>query len=176
MSQLNATVALMVFNRPGPTRRVFAAIAAARPTRLLVVADGPRADREGERQICDEVRKIVSAVDWPCKVETNFSRRILVAAGALFQGSTGCSRLSRKPSSSRTIVCRIQVSSHIARSCSNAIAIATRLASSAGSIRCSSLFLFPTATTSPRWFTFGAGPHGGAHGENTMHPWRRGQP
>jgi hypothetical protein len=86
MSQLNATVALMVFNRPGPTRRVFAAIAAARPTRLLVVADGPRADREGERQICDEVRKIVSAVDWPCKVETNFSEENLGCRRRIISG------------------------------------------------------------------------------------------
>ncbi len=77
MNQLNTPVALMVFNRPGPTRLVFAAIAATRPVRLLVVADGPRADRQGERQLCDEVRKIVSAVDWPCKVETNFSEENL---------------------------------------------------------------------------------------------------
>lgn len=63
----------MVFNRPGPTRLVFAAIASARPDRLLVIADGPRSDRKGEQQLCDEVRRIVSNVDWPCKVETNFS-------------------------------------------------------------------------------------------------------
>lgn len=77
MKQLETPVALMVFNRPRPTRRVFAAIAEARPIRLLVIADGPRAGRQGERQLCDEVRKIVSAVDWPCKVETNFSEENL---------------------------------------------------------------------------------------------------
>jgi hypothetical protein len=73
MNQLNAPVALIVFNRPEPTRRVFASVAAARPSRLFIIADAPRADRQGERQNCEEVLKIVSAVDWPCTVETNLA-------------------------------------------------------------------------------------------------------
>ncbi|WP_158747911.1 glycosyltransferase family 2 protein [Acidobacterium sp. S8] len=66
-------VVLIVFNRPEPTRRVFAAIAKARPSRLLVIADGPRLDRLGESERCAEVRQIVSRIDWPCKVDTNFA-------------------------------------------------------------------------------------------------------
>ena len=73
MSPLQTPVALIVFNRPEPTRRVFAAVAAARPSHLLLIADGPRADRPGEAERCDMVRKIVSAVDWPCKVDTKFA-------------------------------------------------------------------------------------------------------
>ncbi len=73
MIPLNTPVALIVFNRPEATRRVFAAVAAARPSRLLIVADAPRTDRPGERQRCEEVLKIVSAVDWPCTVETNLA-------------------------------------------------------------------------------------------------------
>lgn len=73
MNQLETPVALIVFNRPETTRRVFAAIRETRPSRLLLIADGPRSDRSGEAERCDEVRQIVSAVDWPCKVETNFA-------------------------------------------------------------------------------------------------------
>jgi hypothetical protein len=73
MSQLRTPVAFIVFNRPETTRRVFAAITAARPSHLLLIADGPRANRPEDERRCDEVRRIVSAVDWPCKVETNFS-------------------------------------------------------------------------------------------------------
>jgi hypothetical protein len=73
MKQLETPVALIVFNRPEPTRRVFAAVAAARPSHLLLIADGPRTDRAGESDRCELVRKIVTAVDWPCKVETNFA-------------------------------------------------------------------------------------------------------
>jgi len=73
MKPLVTPVALIVFNRPETTRRVFAAIAAARPSRLMLIADGPRAERPGEIERCEEVRKIVTAVDWPCEVLTNFA-------------------------------------------------------------------------------------------------------
>ena len=64
---------LIVFNRPELTRRVFDAVAAAKPTQLLLVADGPRRGREGEAALCEQVRSIVSSVDWPCHVEENFA-------------------------------------------------------------------------------------------------------
>ncbi len=70
---METAVALIVFNRPDTTQRVFAAVAAARPARLLLIADGPRRDRTGEAESCEKVRRIVTAVDWPCKVETNFA-------------------------------------------------------------------------------------------------------
>lgn len=63
-------VLFIVFNRPEPTRAVFAAIRAARPSRLYVAADGPRAHRAGEAERCAEVRAIATAVDWPCQVQT----------------------------------------------------------------------------------------------------------
>jgi hypothetical protein len=86
VNQLETPVALLVFNRPEHTRRVFAAIAAARPVRLLIIADGPRANRNGERQLCDDVRKVVAAVDWPCNVETNFSEENLGCCRRVISG------------------------------------------------------------------------------------------
>lgn len=70
---LETPVALMVFNRPELTARVFAEIRRARPGHLLVVADGPRADRPGEAERCAQVREIATAIDWPCQVETHFA-------------------------------------------------------------------------------------------------------
>ena len=64
---------MLVFNRPGPTARVFEAVRAARPERLLVVADGPRATRQGEADRCNAVRAIFDRVDWPCEVERDFA-------------------------------------------------------------------------------------------------------
>jgi hypothetical protein len=63
-------VLLLVFNRPETTRQVFAAIRAARPPRLYVAADGPRPEMPGELERCSEVRRIATAVDWPCDVKT----------------------------------------------------------------------------------------------------------
>lgn len=70
---LETPVAFLVFNRPELTARVFEAIRKARPARLLIVADGPRAGRDGEAERVDRVRETVSRVDWPCVVEHNFS-------------------------------------------------------------------------------------------------------
>lgn len=68
-------IVMIVFRRPEVTKRVFAAVAAARPERLFLIADGPSADRPADAQACEEVRKIVTQVDWPCKVQTNFSEQ-----------------------------------------------------------------------------------------------------
>jgi hypothetical protein len=65
---MKSAVLLLVFNRPDTTRQVFDAIRAARPPRLYVAADGPRASRSGEAARCAEARAIATAVDWPCEV------------------------------------------------------------------------------------------------------------
>ena len=62
----------LVFNRPETTARVFEAIRQARPARLYVAADGPRADRLAEAERCAEVRHIATQVDWPCELHTLF--------------------------------------------------------------------------------------------------------
>jgi len=63
-------VLFLVFNRPDTTERVFEAIRQARPPRLYVAADGPRAGRPGEAERCETVRRIATAVDWPCELVT----------------------------------------------------------------------------------------------------------
>jgi hypothetical protein len=69
---LGTALLFMVFNRPDTTLRVFNAIRRARPTRLYVAVDGPRPDRAGEVARVEIVRKIATAVDWPCDVKTLF--------------------------------------------------------------------------------------------------------
>lgn len=66
-------VAFLIFNRPDTTARVFEEIRRARPPKLLVVADGPRADRPGEAEKCTASRAIIDRVDWPCEVLKNYS-------------------------------------------------------------------------------------------------------
>ena len=77
MLTLQAPALFLVFNRPDTTARVFEALRAARPARLYVAADGPRPNREGEAARCDDVRRIATQVDWPCKVTTLFRDRNL---------------------------------------------------------------------------------------------------
>ena len=70
---LDTPVVLIVFNRPETTERVFSSIRNARPSRLLVVADGPRKHSPTDHALCAKVRQIVEQVDWPCEVSRNYS-------------------------------------------------------------------------------------------------------
>lgn len=72
-SQLTTPVALLIFNRPDTTQQVFEAIRQAKPTTLLVVADGPRPDRPQEAEKCAAARAVVEQVDWDCNVLKHYS-------------------------------------------------------------------------------------------------------
>ena len=63
----------MIFNRPEPTKRVFAEIAKQRPKKLLVVADGPRKNHPNDAKNCEETRRILKEINWDCEVLTNLS-------------------------------------------------------------------------------------------------------
>lgn len=79
-------VALFVFKRPNTTRRVFEAVAQIQPSKLFLIADGPRADRPDEVEACRHVREIVSWVDWRCEVSTNFSQSNLGCQERIISG------------------------------------------------------------------------------------------
>ena len=71
--RLNTPIAFIIFNRPDTTERVFAEIAKAKPPKLLVIGDGPRANRVGEADKVAATRSIIERVNWECEVLTNFS-------------------------------------------------------------------------------------------------------
>lgn len=71
---LETPVVLIIFNRPGHTQRVFDVIESARPKKLYVVSDGPRQSVSSDRGLVDECRDIVSRVNWPCEVKTDFAQ------------------------------------------------------------------------------------------------------
>lgn len=69
---LKTAVLFLVFNRPDTTRQVFEAIRKAKPPRLYVAADGPRADKPGEAEKVEQARRIAMQVDWECEIKTLF--------------------------------------------------------------------------------------------------------
>jgi hypothetical protein len=75
MSERDVPVLLIVHRRPEQTRRVFEAIASARPRRLFVAADGPASS--ADRDACELTRAVVSRIDWDCDVAYDFSDRNL---------------------------------------------------------------------------------------------------
>jgi hypothetical protein len=83
---LDTAVLFLVFNRPETTKQVFEAIRHAKPPRLYVAADGPRANREGEAERATQVREIATAVDWLCEVKTLFRDENLGCKQAVSSG------------------------------------------------------------------------------------------
>lgn len=66
-------VALIIFRRPEATARAFAAVRAARPSQLFVIADGPRAERPDEAAQVAATRAVVEQIDWPCVVTRHYA-------------------------------------------------------------------------------------------------------
>lgn len=67
-------ILFIVFNRPSTTRIVFEQIRKMKPKELFISADGPRKNKIGEKEKCEEVRKIFEGIDWPCKVHKLFRK------------------------------------------------------------------------------------------------------
>jgi hypothetical protein len=74
---MQTPVALIIFNRPNPTRRLFERIAQIKPRQLFIIADGPRPDHPEDRNKCAETRAVVETIDWECDVRKNFSSKNL---------------------------------------------------------------------------------------------------
>jgi len=82
---LNTPVALLIFNRPSLTEKVFARIEEVEPKRLFVIADGPCEDHPDDLHKCREAREVIK-VDWDCEVKTNYSEKNLGCAKRVSSG------------------------------------------------------------------------------------------
>lgn len=70
---LQTSIAFIIFNRPHTTERVFAEIAKARPSKLFVIADGPRQDHPEDVELCAAARAIIDRINWKCEVFKKYS-------------------------------------------------------------------------------------------------------
>ena len=70
---LATPIVFTIFNRPKLTQRSFEIIRNQKPSKLFIIADGPRTTHPKDIELCNEVRKIVENIDWPCKVHRNYS-------------------------------------------------------------------------------------------------------
>jgi len=70
---LTTPVTLIAFNRPDLTAGTLAAIRAARPARLFLVVDGPRAGNADDVERCAAVRAVLEDIDWPCEIHRRYA-------------------------------------------------------------------------------------------------------
>lgn len=83
---MNSPVLFIVFNRKDTTEQSFETIRKAKPSKLYVAADGPRNHVKGERELCEEVRRIATNVDWDCEVKTLFQDKNLGCQKGVISG------------------------------------------------------------------------------------------
>lgn len=68
----NVPILFLIFARPDTTIKVFERIRQIQPAKLYIAADAPRIGRPDEVKCCEETRRIVDQIDWPCEVHTLF--------------------------------------------------------------------------------------------------------
>lgn len=79
-------ILFLIFNRIETTKQVFQRIREVKPKSFYLAADGPRADRIGETEIVNSVRRyVIEHVDWDCEVKTLFRENNLGCRQAVFQ-------------------------------------------------------------------------------------------
>jgi hypothetical protein len=74
-------VAFILFNRPDKTQQSFERIVAARPSKLFLIADGPRPNHPTDAANCAAARavveKVIEEVAWPCEIFRNYAEENL---------------------------------------------------------------------------------------------------
>ena len=58
----NTPIALIIYNRPEKTEKVFSVLKQLKPSRLFIIADGPKNLEDKEQ--CDKTKNILNRIDW----------------------------------------------------------------------------------------------------------------
>ena len=75
---MKTPILFLIFNRPDTTQKVFDVIKQIKPKYLFVAADGPRENKSGEKELCEQTKQIVlKNIDWDCEVKTLFREKNL---------------------------------------------------------------------------------------------------
>ena len=78
----------LIFNRPNLTKITFQSIRSIKPKKLFIAADGPRKGIFEDKEKCQEVREIVSKIDWFCDVKFLFRDENLGCGKAVSEAIT----------------------------------------------------------------------------------------
>ena len=86
--KVRTAIAMLVFNRTENTKKVFEQVKKVKPSKMFIIADGPRKNKESDEIKCQQTREIFNNIDWECQVYKNFSK---VNMGCAKRGETGFS-------------------------------------------------------------------------------------
>lgn len=65
-------VLVIAFNRPDHLMVLLNRLREVKPKKLYFAVDGPRANKEGERELVEQCHQLIESIDWECEIATNF--------------------------------------------------------------------------------------------------------
>ncbi len=75
---MKTPVLIIAFNRPETATQLINSLRLVKPLHLFIYADGPRDDKDGEKELCRSVLECFDRlIDWPCTVERQANTRNL---------------------------------------------------------------------------------------------------
>ncbi len=84
---IQVPVVVIVFNRPDLVGALFQRLRTQAPSKVYIIADGPRVGRVGEPELCEKTRSIaLASVDWECEVIKIFSESNLGCRDRIVSG------------------------------------------------------------------------------------------
>ncbi|MBO5480976.1 MAG: hemolysin activation protein [Clostridia bacterium] len=87
-AKTDVPVFMIFFNRPDTLKLVFEAVRQARPSTLFLACDGPRDNREDDKENIKKCKDIVSNIDWECNVFCDYSTKNLGCGMRMYTGIT----------------------------------------------------------------------------------------
>lgn len=70
---VDVPIVLIAFNRPRVTQRLVDALRRVEPSRIFVIADGPRPGHPTDGENCAAVRALLDRIDWDCRVDKRYA-------------------------------------------------------------------------------------------------------
>ncbi len=79
-------VALIIFNRPEKAKTLKRVMSELKPSRVFVIADGPRPQSDTDAASCAETRAVFEEFDWPCLVTRIYADKNLGVRNRILTG------------------------------------------------------------------------------------------
>jgi len=72
----NIPVVLLIFNRPKVTEELVRKLETIKPSKLYLIADGPRKSKKEDQELCSKTRKVIEkAINWKCEIKKKYSEK-----------------------------------------------------------------------------------------------------
>ncbi len=72
-ASFDTPIVVILYNRAARIRELLDVLRIIRPSRLLIVADGPRVQHADDAAACAEARAQIESIDWNCTIERNYA-------------------------------------------------------------------------------------------------------